>query len=80
VKTLSFKVSDDEARFIRSLAKRESLTLSEFLRRRAAGLKAEHRAPVKTRCKFTGAMIFAPLPDQPPLDTKSVREMLSDFP
>jgi len=80
MKTLTFKVSDDEARLIRSLAKSEGLTVSEYLRRRARGKKGASRVPGRVRCEFTGAMIFAPLPEQPPLDTESVREMLADFP
>ena len=80
VKTLTFKVTDDEARLIRSLAKKEKLSVSEYLRRRASGGRAATRVPGKVRCEFTGAIIFAPLPDLPPLDTESVREMLADFP
>ena len=80
MQTLTFKVSDDEARLIRSKARREKLSLSEYLRRRAGGGKGTTRVPDRVRCEFTGAMIFAPLPEQPPLDTESVREMLADFP
>jgi hypothetical protein len=80
MKTLTFKVSDDEARLIRSLARREKLTVSEYLRRRASGARGAVGVPARVRCEFTGAMIFAPLPEQPPLDTASVREMLADFP
>ena len=80
MKTLTFKVSDDEAQLIRSLAKREKLSVSEFLRRRAAGGKGAERSPGRVKCEFTGAMIFAPLSGQPPFDTESVREMLADFP
>jgi hypothetical protein len=36
--------------------------------------------PGRVKCEFTGVMIFAPLPGQPPLDSKSVRKMLTDFP
>lgn len=80
VKTISFKVSDDEARLIRSLAKQERVTLSEYLRRRAKGEERNAGPPQRVRCEFTGAMIFAPLAGQAPLTTESVREMLSDFP
>ncbi len=79
VKTISFKVSEEEARGIRQQASRERLTLSEFLRRRALG-SAQGRSIRKSRCKHTGAEIFAPLPGDPPLTTEAVREMLSDFP
>ncbi len=80
MKTLTFKVSDDEAQLIRSLARREKLTLSEYLRRRAGGGSAAPGVPGRVRCEITGAMIFAPLTGQPPFDTESVREMLADFP
>jgi len=80
MKTLTFKVSDDEARLIRSLARREKLSVSEYLRRRAGGGSGVARVPGRVRCEFTGAMIFAPAPGQPPFDTESVREMLADFP
>ncbi|MEI6349559.1 MAG: hypothetical protein WCP06_00465 [Verrucomicrobiota bacterium] len=80
MKTLTFKVSDDEARLIRSLAKQQKLSVSEYLRRRARGGRAASGTPARVRCEFTGAMIFAPLSEQPPLDTEVVRELLADFP
>jgi hypothetical protein len=80
MKTLTFKVTDDEARHIRSLCKRQNLSLSEYLRRRASGADFEAAAPALVRCEFTGAMIFAPPPGLTPLSTDSVREMLADFP
>jgi len=79
MKTLTFKVSDDEARLIRALARREKLSVSEYLRRRAGGGR-EAGNPGRVKCEFTGATIFAPLAGQPPFDTESVREMLADFP
>lgn len=80
MKTISFKVTDDEAKLIRSLAKQERTSLSEFLRRRAKGAGSAPEPPQRVRCEFTGAMIFGPPSVQPPLTADSVREMLSDFP
>ncbi len=80
MKTITFKVSDDEAQLIRSLAKEERTTLSEFLRRRATGMAQPAALPRRVRCEFTGAMIFDTSPGLPPLTTKTVREMLADFP
>jgi hypothetical protein len=80
MKTISFKVSDDEANLIRSLAKRERISLSEYLRRRARGDAENAGKPQQVRCEFTGAMIFGPLAGREPITTQSVREMLSDFP
>ena len=77
--TLSFKVSDDEARLIRALATRECLSLSEYLRRRASGA-GEPALPERVRCELTGATIFAPPAGQPPLTTAAVKEMLGEFP
>ena len=79
VTTLSFKVSEAEAREIRRQAKLAGISVSEFLRRRAMG--KESVGPVeKVRCEFTGAEIFAPLIDAEPLTTETVRGMLADFP
>ena len=80
VKTITFKVSDDEARRIRALAKQERVNLSEYLRRRAGGTSGTAALPRKVRCEFTEAMIFAPLPGQQAMTTASVREMLAEFP
>jgi hypothetical protein len=80
VKTISFKVSDDEARLIRSLAEQQCTSLSEYLRQRATGIDRSPVLPQRVRCEFTGAMIFAPRSGVAPLTMESVREMLSDFP
>jgi mobilization protein NikA len=78
--TLTFKVTDEEARLIRSRARRERVTVSEYLRRRASLSLAPARKPAKVRCPHTGAMIFVSPDNQPPLTTDAVRELLSDFP
>jgi hypothetical protein len=79
--TLTFKVTDREARLIRSRARRERVTVSEYLRRRASiSFAPAPTKPAKVRCPYTGAMIFASPDDQPPLTTDAVRELLSDFP
>jgi hypothetical protein len=80
VKTLTFKVTDEEARRIRAAAKKQRLTVSEFLRRKAAGSDVPPAEPQRVKCPLTGAMIFAPLADAPPLTLESVKEMLADFP
>lgn len=80
MKTITFKVSDDEASLIRSLAKQERASLSEYLRRRATGIGQASAVPRKERCEFTGAMIFSPMPDQKGITTDAVRGMLADFP
>ena len=78
--TLTFKVTEEEARVIRARAKAEGLSVSEFLRRKAKGEVPTTKKPRRIRCRHTGAMIFAALPDEPPLTTELVRDLLSDFP
>lgn len=78
--TLTFKVTDEEARRIRASARRERVSVSEYLRRRASLSLTPAPAPTKVRCPHTGAMIFAAPDHQPPLTTDAVRELLSDFP
>jgi len=78
--TLTFKVTEAEARRIRKLARSEHLTVSEFLRRRAAGTPVEASRPARICCPQTGAMVFAPLANQPPLTLDAVKELMENFP
>lgn len=78
--TISFKVSEDEARSIRSRAHNEGVTVSEYLRRRARPAGPGTEAWRQVRCPHTGAMILAGPGGQPPLTTEAVRELLADFP
>ena len=78
--TISFKVSQEEARAIRARARQEHLTVSEFLRRQAAA-RPRPEAKVKLRrCPLTGATIFDGAEGLPPLTVETTREMLADFP
>jgi len=78
--TITFKVTEEEARLIRSRARKERVSVSEYLRRRASIVESASRKPRRVRCPLTGAMIFAAPDNQPPLTTEAVRELLSDFP
>jgi len=80
MQTMSFKVHDDDARLIRSLAKQARTSLSEYLRCRATGMTQPPAVPQRVKCPFTGAMIFSPSAGQVPLTTAAVREMLAEFP
>jgi hypothetical protein len=80
VTTITFKVTEDEARQIRARARKEGLTVSEFLRLRARATLPTARKPRKVRCPRTGAMIFSGPSDRPPITTESVRQILADFP
>jgi hypothetical protein len=78
--TISFKVSDVEARAIRNRARQERMTVSEFLRRQAM---VPSRPPARIglrRCPQTGATIFEGAEDLPPLTVESTREILAEFP
>lgn len=78
--TLTFKVTVEEARRIRALARRQNLSVSEYLRRQAQPREEAPTRIGRTRCPHTGALIFAAAPDLPPLTTESVRSLLADFP
>ncbi len=78
--TLTFKVSDEEARQIRARAHREKLSLSEYLRRRARAPSGYPSKIRRVRCPVTGAKIFAAPEHEPPLTTEAVKDLLSDFP
>ncbi|MCB1226192.1 MAG: hypothetical protein KDK99_10310 [Verrucomicrobiales bacterium] len=78
MKTLTFKVTDDEERGIRREAKRLGMTLSEYLRRRIRG---DGDGTVRVmKSEATGAPAFSSGGKLPPLTTESVKEMLADFP
>jgi hypothetical protein len=78
--TLTFKVSEDEARRIRTLARQRHLTISAYLRQQAKSEAVPPAAVRRVRCPHTGALVFAPQKGMTPLTTDSVREMLPDFP
>ena len=80
MKTLSFKVTDEEAEEIRRLAREADLSVSEFLRKRARGEALEPVSVQVIECGYTGSLAFRGGPEFPPLDTGAVRQMLSDFP
>jgi hypothetical protein len=78
--TLSFKVTEEEARAIRLGARRERVSVSEYIRRRAAMPAPTVAKPKITRCQHTGVLIFDSTGDLPPLTVASTRELLADFP
>ena len=78
--TLSFKVNAEEARTIRVQARKEGVSVSEFLRRRACFRMPPPQKPAHVRCPHTGAMVFGAAAHLPRLTTETVRELLADFP
>jgi hypothetical protein len=78
--TISFKVSEDEARAIRAKARQARLSVSEFLRRQAAAPCRQAPNVTLGRCEMTGAMIFDAGAGLAPLTVEATRELLADFP
>jgi len=78
--TLTFKVTDEEARQIRAIARRQKLSVSEFLRRQAQLRREKPTEITRVVCPHTGASIFGPAPELPVLNTETVRGMLAEFP
>ena len=80
MKTMTFKVDEEDARLLRGRARQAKLTLSEYLRRRLLEPVGAPPPVGRVKCPHTGAVVFAPMPSGARLTTESVREMLSDFP
>jgi hypothetical protein len=78
--TLTFKVSEEEARQIRALARRQRFSVSEYLRRQAQPGREAPREITRVVCAHRGAMIFGRAPELPALNPDSVRGLLADFP
>jgi len=79
--TISFKVRPEEARAIRAGARRDRVTVSEFLRRRAVSPGRPAPRIKLLRCPLTGAKIFGGTGDSSaPLTVEATRELLADFP
>lgn len=77
--TITFKLDEEDARQLREAARRNRVTLSEFIRGQLLG-RADNPPISLVRSAETGVEIFAPAPHLRPLTTKAVREMLTDFP
>jgi hypothetical protein len=80
--TITFKVTAREAARIRELARREGVTVSEFLRRRAVasaapGAVGEYRIG---KDSVTGLPVMEAPPGIGPVSTAEIRALLADFP
>lgn len=76
MKTITFKVTEDEERLIREEARRAGMTVSGFLRLRIRGTE-----PIAiVRSSATGAPAFSSQAQSAPLTTEAVGAMLADFP
>jgi hypothetical protein len=80
--TISFKVTAREAARIRELARREGVTVSEFLRRRATepGPLPDPREYRVTRDPLTGLPVMEAPPGAPPVTSAQIRALMADFP
>ena len=76
MKTLSLRVTNEEACRIRGEAARMHMSVSQFLRSRALGSTDDSSGVKMVKCALTGAMIFGPLPDAAPLTNATVKAML----
>ena len=80
--TISFKVSAREAARIREHARREGLTVSEFLRRRAvsspgSAAAGEYRVGEDP---LTGLPVMQAPPGRPLVSSEQIRALMADFP
>ena len=80
MKTISFKVSLEEARDIKARARQQRLTLSQFLRQQATAPVLPVPTLELRKCPVTGAMIFASADSLPTLNVETTRQILADFP
>ncbi len=80
--TITFKVTPREAARIRELARRESLSVSEFLRRRAVASAASgpEGAYRIARDPLTGLPVMEAPPGVGPVSSEQIRALLADFP
>jgi hypothetical protein len=80
--TITFKVTARQAARIREMARREGVTVSEFLRRRAiqpppGGSEGEYRI---TQDPVTGLPVMEAPRSVQPVSSEQVRALLADFP
>lgn len=81
MQTITFKVPEEEAKYIKEEAQNNNLSISEFIRRKIRNQSEEEYEPVKeVFCPITKTTIFAGSQDLPPLTSESVEQILSDFP
>ncbi|MEM9079382.1 MAG: hypothetical protein AAGC74_01680 [Verrucomicrobiota bacterium] len=72
-------MNEIEARKIREAAKREKLTVSEFIRRRTLPVGGQETVEL-VKCSKTKALVFSTKGKKATLTGEDVKEMLADFP
>jgi hypothetical protein len=80
--TITFKVTDREAARIRQLARRDGVTLSEFLRRRAVAppTGSEAKGYRIGRDPVTGLPMMEAPAGMVTVSSEEIRALLADFP
>lgn len=80
--TITFKVTPQEAARIRALARREGLTVSEFLRRQAmAGPPVTHAQGYRiAEDPVTGLPVMEAPTGMEPVSSEQIRALMADFP
>ena len=78
--TLTFKVSLDEARRIRALAKQRKTTLSDYVRKSVLRMRKSRGKSRIIIDPITGFPVLKGPAGATPLTSAHVREMLADFP
>jgi len=80
MQTITFKVPEEEADFIRQEARKNDLSISEFIRRKIRNDTGTAEPVKEVFCPITHTTIFSGSSDLPPLTTESVKKILADFP
>jgi hypothetical protein len=82
VPTITFKVTEREAARIRELARREGMTVSEFLRRRAVAVAATGAAGDYrvVQDPLTGLPVMVAPEAMAPVSSEQIRALMADFP
>lgn len=78
--TLTFKVSDDEARLLRARARAEKTTLSAFLRARVLDAAPARRKIVMRKHPVSGLPCDAGAGKRAVVTRDAVKALLADFP
>jgi hypothetical protein len=79
--TITFKVTTREAARIREAARREGVTVSEFLRRRATAAPPHSAGGYRIGTDpVTGLPVMEAPPGTPPVSSAQIRALLADFP
>ena len=79
--TITFKVTAREAARIRQLARREGITISEFLRRRAVQVPPSPTGAYRIATSaITGLPVMQAPPGTPTVSSEHIRGLLLDFP